>query len=126
MIEKFIAKVPSRIWADGRPARVRQWDAEFNVAAWVRVSAALGTVQLMVRYLDSKNDQAVLVDAAEVKGDGSALLSGLVKLRFTDSVEQVQISLRLSDPAMRYVVEELYMQRRGTVLRPQDKLISNY
>lgn len=126
MIEKFIAKVPSRIWTDGQPARARQWDAEFNVAAWARVSGAAGTVQLLVRYLDSKNDQAVLVDAAEINGDGSALLSGLVKLRFTDSVEQVQISLRLSDPAMRYAVEELYMQRRGTVLRPQDKLISNY
>ena len=36
------------------------------------------------------------------------------------------MSLRLSDPGMRYVVEELYMQRRGTALRPQDKLISNY
>lgn len=126
MIEKFIAKVPTRIWADGRPPRARQWDAEFNVAAWTRVSGAAGNVQLLVRYLDSNNDQAVLVDAAEVNGDGSALLSGLIKLRFTDSVEQVQISLRLSDPAMRYVVEELYMQRRGTVLRPQDKLISNY
>ena len=57
---------------------------------------------------------------------GSALLSGLVRLRFNDSVEQVQVSLRLSDPGMRYVVEELYMQRRGTALRPQDKLISNY
>jgi len=126
MIEKFIAKVPSRIWADGRPARARQWDAEFNVAAWARIYGKPGTVQLLVRYLDTNNDQAILVDAAEVNGDGSALLSGLVRLRFNDSVEQVQVSLRLSDPGMRYVVEELYMQRRGTALRPQDKLISNY
>ena len=126
MIEKFIAKVPSRIWADGRPAKARQWDAEFNVAAWARISGKPGTVQLLVRYLDTNNDQAILVDAAEVNGDGSSLLSGLVRLRFNDSVEQVQVSLRLSDPGMRYVVEELYMQRRGTALRPQDKLISNY
>ena len=126
MIEKFIAKVPSRIWADGRPTRARQWDAEFNVAAWTRVSGQPGALQLLVRYLDANNDQAVLVDAAEVDGDGSALLSGVVRLRFTDSVEQVQLSLRLSSPDMRYVVEELYMQRRGTVLRPRDKLISNY
>ena len=117
---------PSRIWADGRPAKARQWDAEFNVAAWARISGKPGTVQLLVRYLDTNNDQAILVDAAEVNGDGSALLSGLVRLRFNDSVEQVQVSLRLSDPGMRYVVEELYMQRRGTALRPQDKLISNY
>ncbi|HIK75354.1 MAG: hypothetical protein RH947_04880 [Alcanivorax sp.] len=126
MIEKFIAKVPSRIWADGRPAKARQWDAEFNVAAWARISGKPGTVQLLVRYLDTNNDQAILVDAAEVNGDGSALLSGLVRLRFNESVEQVQVSLRLSDPGMRYVVEELYMQRRGSALRPQDKLISNY
>lgn len=126
MIEKFIAKVPSRIWADGRPPRARQWDAEFNVAAWARVSGQPGKIQLLVRYLDTNNDQAVLVDAAQVEGDGSTLLSGLVRLRFTDNVEQVQVSLRLSDPGMRYVVEELYMQRRGTALRPQDKLISNY
>ncbi|GAA5111949.1 hypothetical protein [Alloalcanivorax gelatiniphagus] len=126
MIEKSIAKVPSRIWASGRPARARQWDAEFNVAAWARLSGQAGTVQLVVRYLDARNDHVVLVDAAESRGDGSALLSGTVRLRFTDDVEQVQLCLRLSDPAMRYVVEELYMQRRGTALRPQDKLISNY
>ena len=125
MIEKVIAKVPNRIWASARPARARQWDAEFNVAAWVRVSGQPGTLQLVVRYLDASNHPAVLVDAAEVGGDGSALLSGLVRLRFTDSVEQVQLSLRLSDPGTRYVIEELYMQRRGTALRPQDKLISN-
>ncbi|MFP1684097.1 hypothetical protein ACLD0W_16410 [Alloalcanivorax sp. C16-1] len=126
MIEKVIAKVPDRIWASERPARARQWDAEFNVAAWARVSGQPGTLQLVVRYLDTSNHHAVLVDAAEVSGDGSALLSGLVRLRFTDSVEQVQLSLRLSDPGTRYVIEELYMQRRGTALRPQDKLISNY
>ena len=52
MIEKFIAKVPSRIWAEGRPGKVSQWEAEFNVASWVRVAGALGQIQLIVRYVD--------------------------------------------------------------------------
>ncbi|EKF74467.1 hypothetical protein A11A3_08600 [Alcanivorax hongdengensis A-11-3] len=126
MIEKFIAKVPTRIWSEGRPPRARQWESEFNVASWVRVGGAAGQVQLVVRYMDDKNDHAVLVDTADVGGDGSALLSGMVRLRFTDAVEQVQISLRLADASMTHIVEELFMQRRGAALRPGDKLISNY
>lgn len=126
MIEKFIAKVPSRIWADGRPARARQWEAEFNVASWVRIAGSAGKVQLVVRYWDSKADRAVLVDTADVGGEGSALLSGSIRLKLTAEVEQVQISLRLSEPAMTHVVEELFMQRRGTALKSSDKLISNY
>ena len=100
MIEKFIAKVPSRIWADGRPARARQWEAEFNVASWVRIAGSPGKVQLLVRYIDNKNDKAVLVDTADVGGEGSALLSGSIRLKLSAEVEQVQISLRLADPAM--------------------------
>lgn len=126
MIEKFIAKVPSRIWAEGRPARARQWDAEFNVASWVRIAGAPGKVQLLVRYIDNKNDKAVLVDTAEVGGEGSALLSGSIRLKLSAEVEQVQISLRLADPSMTHVVEELFMQRRGAALKSSDKLISNY
>ena len=126
MIEKVIAKVPSRIWADGRPARARQWEAEFNVASWVRIAGAAGKVQLVVRYLDNKTDRAVLVDTADVGGEGSALLSGSIRLKLTADVEQVQISLRLSEPAMTHVVEELFMQRRGAALKTSDKLISNY
>ena len=126
MSEAFIAKVPERIWAGGRPARARQWEAEFNVASWVRVTGARGRVELRVCCLDEQGEQAVVVDCAEVQGEGSALLSGVVKLRLSDSVEQIQVTLGLSDPSMRYVVEELYMQRRGMALDPQDKLISNY
>lgn len=126
MIEKFIAKVPSRVWAEGRPAKARQWEAEFNVASWVRVAGASGRVQLIVRYVDREKDRAVLVDAADVTGEGSALLSGSILLRLAVEVEQVQISLRLSDPAMTFVVEELFMQRRGSRLGTSDKLISNF
>ena len=116
MIEKFIAKVPGRIWADGRPAKARQWEAEFNVASWVRVAGAAGQVQLVVRYIDSKSEKAVVVDTADVGGEGSALLSGSIRLKLSADVEQVQISLRLSDPGMTHVVEELFMQRRGAAL----------
>ena len=126
MIEKFIAKVPSRIWADGRPARARQWEAEFNVASWVRIAGSPGKVQLLVRYIDNKNDKAVLLDTPDVGGEGSALLSGSIRLKLSAEVEQVQISLRLADPAMTHVVEELFMQRRGAALKSSDKLISNY
>lgn len=126
MIEKFIAKVPARIWADGRPGKARQWETDFNVASWVRIAGASGKVQLMVRYMDNQDDQAVLVDTADVAGDGSALLSGAVRLRFNAGIEQVQISLRLSDSNMTHVVDELFMQRRGASLRSSDKLISNY
>ncbi|MDX1803054.1 MAG: hypothetical protein R3292_03160 [Alcanivorax sp.] len=126
MIEKFIAKVPTRIWAEGRPSQARQWDSEFNVASWVRFAGGVGQVQLVVRCMDDKDDRAMVVDTAEVGGDGSALLSGMIRLRLTAAIEQVQISLRLSDPALNHVVEELFMQRRGAALRPSDKLISNF
>lgn len=126
MIERFIAKVPSRIWAAGRPPRARQWDTEFNLAAWTRISGEAGTVQLLVHCLGDHNDQVIVVDSAEVLGDGSTLLSGQVRLRFNDRVEQVQLSLGLSSSSMHHLVEELYMQPRETALGPQDKLISNY
>ena len=109
MIEKFIAKVPSRIWAEGRPGKSRLWEAEFNVASWVRVAGAPGQVQLVVRYMDKDKERAVLVDTADVKGEGSALLSGSILLKLSAEVEQVQVSLRLADPAMTFVVEELYV-----------------
>ncbi|KGD63674.1 hypothetical protein Y5S_03097 [Alcanivorax nanhaiticus] len=126
MIEKFIAKVPSRIWAEGRPGKSRLWEAEFNVASWVRVAGAPGQVQLVVRYMDKDKERAVLVDTADVKGEGSALLSGSILLKLSAEVEQVQVSLRLADPAMTFVVEELFMQRRGSSLGASDKLISNF
>lgn len=126
MIEKFIAKVPSRIWAEGRPAKVGQWEAEFNVASWVRFAGAAGQVQLVVRYVDNSHDRAVVVDTTEVTGEGSALLSGSILLRLNGEVDQVQVSLRLANPAMNFVVEELFMQRRGSALGASDKLISNF
>ena len=126
MIEKFIAKVPSRIWAEGRPGNMKPWEAEFNVASWVRVAGAKGQIQLVVRYVDKRDDRSVLVDKTEVTGEGSALLSGSILLRLNADVEEVQVSLRLANPAMNFVVEELFMQRRGSALGASDKLISNF
>lgn len=126
MIEKFIAKVPDRIWEEGRPARLRIWEGEYNVASWVRVTGATGQLELLVTYTDEAGDHRACVDTASIRADGSALLSGMVKLRFTGKVEQVQVVLMLSDAQMRFVVEELYVQRRGSTLGRTDKLISNY
>ena len=77
-------------------------------------------------YRDEAGEHRARVDGAEIASDGSALLSGMVKLRFTGQVEQVQAVLVLSDPGMRFVVEELYVQRRGSTLSRTDKLISNF
>lgn len=126
MIEKFIAKVPARIWEEGRPPRLRVWEGEYNVASWVRVSGAIGSIELRMTYVDEAGEHSARVDGAEIARDGSALLSGMVKLRFTGQVEQLQAVLILSDPGMRFVVEELYVQRRGSTLSRTDKLISNF
>ncbi len=126
MIEKFIAKVPDRIWEEGRPARLRIWEGEYNVASWVRVTGATGALELLITYSDEAGEHRARVDSTEIRADGSALLSGMVRLRFTGKVEQVQVVLMLGNPQMRFVVEELYVQRRGSTLSRTDKLISNY
>lgn len=126
MIDKHIADVPSRIWEEGRPPRLRVWDAEFNVAGWIKVSGATGDVSLMVRHEDDTGEHISLVDRTTVAGDGSNLMSGLIRMRFTGSVSKVEVLLRISDPGMRFQVDELFVQRRGNALRREDKLISNY
>ena len=126
MIDKHIADVPSRIWEEGRPPKLRVWEAEFNVAGWIKVSGASGDVSLMVRHEDEAGEHVCLVDRTSISGDGSNLMSGLIRMRFTGRVSSVQVILRLSDPAMRFHVDELFVQRRGNALRRQDKLISNY
>lgn len=126
MIEKFIAEVPSRIWAEGRPPRLRQWEGHFNVASWVRISGGAGEVTLSIRWRDEKGEHDQRVDLAHASADGSVLLSGMVRLRFNGDVEGVTAVLGLADPGMRYVVDELYMQRRGGQQAAANKLISNY
>lgn len=126
MIDKFIAKVPARIWEEGRPPRLRIWEGEFNVASWVRVAGATGPVELLLVYKDEAGAHRAKVDMAQIASEGSALLSGMVRLRFTGEVEDVQAVLSLGDAGMRFVVEELYVQRRGSTLSRTDKLISNF
>ncbi|MCK0538519.1 hypothetical protein [Alcanivorax quisquiliarum] len=126
MIEKQVATVPQHIWEDGRPARLRVWEGEYNVASWVRITGATGPLELAIVYTDEAGEHRARVDSAVIRADGSALLSGMVKLRFTGQVGQVLVTLGLGDAKMRFVVEELYVQRRGSVLNRADKLISNY
>ena len=126
MIDKFIADVPARIWAEGRPPKLRNWEAEYNVAGWIKISGATGEMSLLVRYEDEAGQHDSLVDRCTVTSEGSSLVSGLIRLRFSGEVGRVQVILRLSDPAMRFQVDELFVQRRGNALRREDKLISNY
>ncbi|MDF1628972.1 MAG: hypothetical protein P1U78_04160 [Alcanivoracaceae bacterium] len=126
MIDKHISDVPARIWEEGRPAKLRIWEAEFNVASWIKVMGATGEVSLLVRYDDESGEHDCLVDRSSVTGESSNLMSGLVRMRFTGKVGRVQVLLRLSDPSMRFHVDELFVQRRGNALRREDKLISNY
>ena len=126
MVAKYIAEIPSRIWAEGRPPKVRAWETQFNVASWVRISGATGDVGLEIRWRDERGDQSVRVDRTEAGGDGSVLLSGMVQLRFSGKVENVNAVLTLGSPSMRFVVDELFMQRRGAQQTVQNKLISNF
>ena len=125
MIDKHISDVPARIWEEGRPPKLRVWEAEFNVASWIKVAGATGDVTLLVRYDDESGEHDCVVDRSSVTSDASNLMSGLIRMRFTGKVGKVQVLLRLSDPAMRFQVDELFVQRRGNVLRREDKLISN-
>lgn len=126
MIDKHISDVPTRIWAEGRPPKLRLWDVEFNVAGWIKISGAVGEISLLLRYDDEAGEHSCVVDRAAVTGEGSNLMSGLVKVRFTGQVGKVEVMLGLSEPAMRFQVDELFVQRRGNSLRREDKLISNY
>lgn len=126
MIEKMVATVPDRIWAEGKPPRMRVWEAEFNVASWIRVSGGNSELLLVVNHTDEDGTHQSLVDRTLIDGDGSALMSGLVRLRFTGEVSGVDIKLKMSDPSVRHQVDELFFQRRGSALSGQDKLISNF
>jgi hypothetical protein len=126
MIDKHVSDVPARIWEEGRPPRLRIWEAEFNVASWIKVMGATGEVSLLMRYDDESGEHDCLIDRSSVSSESSNLMSGLVRMRFTGKVGRVQVLVRLSNPSMRFQVDELFVQRRGNALRREDKLISNY
>jgi hypothetical protein len=125
MFDKLIADVPTRIWEEGRPAEQRIWDTEFNVASWIKVSGYQGEVSLLMRYEDESGENHRVVDHCKVTSGDRALLSGPVGVRFTGKVKKVQMLLRLADPAIRFHVDELFVQRKGQDLQRENKLISN-
>jgi len=126
MNEQRIARVPQRIWSEGRPANARNWESEFNMASWIRLTGAGGHMELLIRYRDDGGEHVTRVDSVEAGGQESALLSGVVRLRFQGRVEGVDIYLKLAGETMRYEVDELFMQRRDSALGREMKLISNF
>lgn len=126
MSEQCIARVPHRIWAEGRPDNARRWQTEFNIASWVRLTALGGRLEMVIRHRDEAGEHVTAVDDAEVAGQESALLSGVVRLAFQGRVEEVTVCLKLGNADLRYEVDELFMQRRDSALGQQNKLISNF
>jgi hypothetical protein len=124
MQNKLIADVPARIWEDGRPTGLHIWDAEFNVAAWVRVSGTNGEIRLLLCHEDDAGQHGCIVDSCAVSGESNSLVSGLISVRFTGKVKKVQMILKLSDPEIRTHVDELFVQRKGREMRRENKLIS--
>lgn len=125
MIEKFIADVPAKVWEEGRPARLPNWESSFNLAAWVRITGATGKISLLVLHHDDAGEHRTLVDGANVSVDGSSLLSSQIRIRFVGKVKSVKVLLQLENPAMRHQVEELYMQWQES-RQQQHKLIASY
>lgn len=126
MTEKFVARVPQRIWEEGRPVGARRWESEFNIASWVRLTGKGGRVELVIRHFDDAGEHLTSVDQSVAGGQESVLLAGVARLSFQGAVEQVQVSLRLSHAEMRFQVDELFMQRRDSALGRDEKLISNF
>lgn len=126
MSEQCVARVPRRIWAEGCPDNARHWQTQFNVASWIRMTALGGRLEMIIRHRDEAGEHVTTVDSAEVAGQASALLSGVVRLAFQGRVEEVSVCLKLDRVDVRYEVEELFMQRRNSALEQQAKLISNF
>lgn len=126
MNEDCIARVPQQIWAEGRPEKARRWVSEFNMASWIRLTGMGGRLELVVRHRDEAGEHETPVDATEAAGQESALLSGMVRLKFQGRVDEVNVHLRRAGETMRYEVDELFMQRRDSALGRGNKLISNF
>lgn len=126
MTEQRIARVPQRIWADGRPARARNWESEFNMASWIRLTGLGGQVELVIRHRDEAGEHVTPVDSVDAGSQESVLLSGVVRLRFQGRVEEVDVDVKAAGETLRYEVDELFMQRRQSVSGRENKLISNF
>ncbi len=126
MNEQRLARVPQRIWAEGRPANARNWASEFNMASWVRLTGVGGHMELVIRHRDDAGEHVTSVDSVDAGSQESALLSGVVRLNFQGRVEEVEIHLKLAGETMGYEVDELFMQRRDSAMGRENKLISNF
>lgn len=126
MINKVVANVPARIWETRKPPSLKVWEAELNIASWIRMSGGNGELALMMAYEDEKGEHMSLIDRAFVDGDGSALMSGLVRIKLTGNVERMQVVLQLSDSGMRFSVDELFVQPKDSAVQSEYKLISNF
>lgn len=126
MIERLVSEVPEHIWQPPVVRRGRVWEDRFNVAAWVRFHESGGQLRLLVHYEDEGGEHRVPVDSVSAPGDGTALLSGVVKLRFTGKPLVVRIMLGLSDRGTSWSVDELYMQRTSESITRQHKLIAGF
>ena len=126
MIERFISEVPRRIWGEKAPHRSRFGEAEFNVASWIRFEHSRGPLKLMIHHEDEAGEHLEVVDSTGAPGDGNALLSGVVRVRFTGKVKAMRVLLGVSDPEVIWSVDELYVQRRGTPVARENKLISGF
>ena len=93
MHNKLIAEVPARIWEEGRPTGLHIWDAEFNVAAWVRVSATDGQIHLLLCHEDEAGQHGCIVDSCTISGESNNLVSGLIGVRFTGKVKKALVDV---------------------------------
>lgn len=123
MINKLLAEVPARIWEEGRPSGERIWDVEFNVAAWIKISGAKGEISLLLCHEDEAGQHGCVVERCTISGDSNNLMSAQVSVRFTGKVRKVQVLLKLSHAEMQMHVDELFVQRKGLRVRPENKLI---
>ena len=126
-----IARVPEHIWdLPGEGQRVR--GADFNVAAWIRVDSfgdsevMADEVVLLVQHEDEAGVHRAVADRAHISEGGSALMAGLIHLRFTGEVRNVRVLLATESAGLLFQVDELFMQRKGSHADNEHKLISNY
>lgn len=125
MFSRFVAQVPERVWKEGCPSHMRVWENEFNVAGWLRFLGGAGAAKLVIVHVDETGEHVTDVDHVHIKGEGTSLMSGMVRVRFTGRVDQVRVDLQVENSGQRFLVDELFIQRRGSNLRREDKLISS-
>lgn len=112
--ERFLATVPAATQAQGTVPAGRKWQAEYNVACWVRTRAA-GTLklQLLLRFTDDVGTHEVPIDRADCGGTGGTLLAGRPGVQVVGAISEMSVWL-LGDTGNAVIVDELYVQRAGS------------